>query len=399
MVNHYAIPPDLPGGTRHYDLGCELIKFGCEVKIVASDINLATREHTRLKKGKKYFVENINGVEFVWVHTSLYKQNDWRRVWNMLGFACGVTRFDAQQKRPDIIIGSSPHPFAALAALRLAKKNNARFFLELRDLWPQALVDMGGAGEGNLGIKMMRFLEGYLYRRAEKIIVLAEGSANYLVGRWGVLSEKIFYLPNGVHMENFNCEEDTGALRSRYGFEKFTLVYTGAHGPANSLDTVLRAAARLDGQKDIEFVLVGDGPAKDNLMKKASEMKLDNVKFFKPVPKADIPGLLKAADVCIITLKDVKAFSYGISPNKLFDYMASKKPVICAVGGAMGELVRRTGAGIVVPPEDDAALAEAAIRLKNASRNVLEGMGQRGQSAVNQDFSRQELAQKLLTLF
>lgn len=397
IINHYAIPPDLPGGTRHYDIGYELVKLGCRVKIFASDINLSTREHTKLKNREMYKAELINGVEFLWVHTSLYKQNDWRRAWNMLGFAFNTIKYNGLQQKPDVVIGSSPHPFAALAAKRMASRYNARFFLELRDLWPQALVDMGGIGENHPGIKMMRVLERYLYRAAEKIIILAEGSADYLK-KQGISSEKIFYLPNGVHMEHFSSGESRDALRRRYGFNKFTLVYTGAHGPANSLDTILKAAARLTGQDDIEFILVGDGPDKDQLIKKAGELRINNVRFLKPIPKADIPGLLKASDACIITLKNAEAFSYGVSPNKLFDYMASKKPVICAVGGAMAHLIKSTGAGIAVQPENDKSLAEAVVRFKKYSMKELEDMGLRGYTAVEQNYSRQKLAQQLFNL-
>ncbi|KJS66628.1 MAG: hypothetical protein JL50_11340 [Peptococcaceae bacterium BICA1-7] len=397
MVNHYAITPDLPGGTRHYDFGCELIRHKCHIKIFASDVNLATRKHTRLKDNELCCIENINKVEFIWVRTTAYRRNDWRRAWNMLEFAWNINRIDLSGfDKPDVIIGSSPHPFAALAALRLARKFGARFFLELRDLWPQALVDMGGVSERHPSVKLMRLLEGYLYRKAEKIIVLAEGSKEYLSNRWKVLPERVIYLPNGVHMDNFTFRDDRDSLRARYGFEKFTLIYTGAHGPANSLETILKAAKRIMHHREVEFVLVGDGPVKENLVKRAAEMEINNVRFLNPVPKSEIPGLIAAADACIITLRAVDAFSYGISPNKIFDYMASKKPVICAVAGDMADLITRVGAGITVPPEDDESLSRAVIVLSNCSNSELEKMGQKGYSEITRNYSRQELAKRLL---
>ncbi|MGE5483297.1 MAG: glycosyltransferase, partial [Bacteroidota bacterium] len=140
MINQYSITPDLPGGTRHYDFGCELVKSGYRVRIFASDVNLALRTHTKLRNGELWREENVNGVRFVWVRAAEYRINNWRRAWNMLSFAANVLRVGLRLSncRPRTIIGSSPHPFAALGAWALAKLKRAHFVLELRDLWPQA---------------------------------------------------------------------------------------------------------------------------------------------------------------------------------------------------------------------------------------------------------------------
>jgi len=244
----------------------------------------------------------------------------------------------------------------------------------------------------------MRLLEKYLYRAADKIIVLAEGSKNYLKEKWGINESKIIYLPNGVHLNNFSYEENRDVLRKQYNFTKFTLIYTGAHGPANSLDAILRAADRLRENKNIEIALVGDGILKERLIKQAKEMKLNNVRFFEPVPKNEISGILTAADAAIITLQKVKVFSYRVSPNKLFDYMAARKPVICAVEGEMSEKVENIGCGISVIPEDENLMANAIIRLVNLSKDELKKMGDNGYKEIREHYSREKLAQKLVGL-
>jgi len=400
MVNHYAISPDLPGGTRHYDFACELVKKGYRVKIFACDVILGkSEEHAKLEERESYSVENINGVEFIWVRAATYERNNWRRAYNMLTFSNNCYKMGCKFKdKPEVIIGSSPHPFAAFAAAKLARKLKAKFFLELRDLWPQVIVDMGKLNEYHPITKAMRLLEKYLYRAADKIIVLAEGSKKYLIEKNGIKESKILYLPNGVHLNNFSCQKDRDVLRKLYNFTKFTLIYTGAHGPANSLDTILRAADRLRENKDIEIVLVGDGILKEKLLKQAKEMRLNNVRFFNPVSKTEIPGILRAADAAIITLKKVKVFSYGVSPNKLFDYMAARKPIICAVEGEMAEKVENIGCGISIMPEDEKLMADAIIQLVNLPQNELKKMGDNGYEEIKKNYSREKLAQKLIDL-
>jgi glycosyltransferase involved in cell wall biosynthesis len=400
MVNHYAISPDLPGGTRHFDIACELVRKGYRVKIFACDVILGkNKEYAKLEEKESYSVENINGVEFIWVRAATYERNNWRRACNMLTFSYNYYKIGSKFKdKPEVIVGSSPHPFAAFAAVRLARKLKAKFFLEIRDLWPQVIVDMGKLNQHHPITQAMRLLEKYLYRAADKIIVLAEGSKNYLKEKWGINESKIIYLPNGVHLNNFSCQKDRIILRKHYNFNKFTFIYTGAHGPANSLDTILRAADRLRENKDIEIVLVGDGILKERLLKQAKEMKLNNVRFFDPIPKTEIPGILTAADATIITLKKVKVFSYGVSPNKLFDYMAARKPIICAVEGEMAEKVENIGCGISVIPEDEKSMADTITHLVNLPQNELKKMGDNGYKEIEENYSREKLAQKLIDL-
>ncbi len=403
MINQYAITPDLPGGTRHFDFGCELVKRGYEVCIFASDINLALRKHMRLKPGELWQEEENEGVRFIWVRAALYEKNDWRRAWNMLSFSWNVTRVARQvRNKPDVIIGSSPHPFAALAARRLARRSGSRFLLELRDLWPQALIDMGGISEPGPTASILRAIEKQLYRDAHRVIVLARGSRDYLVVR-GVAPERIVYIPNGVHLGKFadggagEGDADHTKRPGEFGSGCFTIVYTGAHGPANSLETILRAATILSAtNKSIQFVLVGDGPSKNSLIRQSQKLGLANVIFMDPIPKERIPGFLASADAAVITLAAVDTYSYGISPNKLFDYMAAGKPVICAVPGDMANLVEANGAGISVKPEDPEALAEAAEKLFAMSADDRRTVGQSGRTLVAREFSRQVLIDRLI---
>lgn len=396
LVNQYAITPDLPGGTRHYDLAVELVRCGFRVKVFASDVNLALRKRTKLQQGQLYSIEERDGVEFVWVRSAEYERNNWRRALNMFTFTWNfmrVAKVLARQTRPSVIVGSSPHPFAALAAQRSAARLRARFFLELRDLWPQALIDMGGLSEGHPGVKLMRTLESFLYARAERFVTLAKGSQAYLAAR-GVDPDRVLFIPNGVHLGHFKPTLERAEARQKYGFDRFTVIYAGAHGPANSLETILRACQLIE-DLPVEFVLVGDGPAKAALTELAQQLGLANVRLLPPVPKGEIADLLNAADAGVITLKNAKAFEYGISPNKLFDYMAAAKPVLCSVPGDMADMVREAGAGITIKPEDPAALASAVRQCFSMGDPARATLGSNGRAFLAQHFRREVLADRL----
>ncbi len=396
VVNQYAVTPDLPGGTRHYELGVELVRKGFKVTIFASDFHLALRRHTRLAPGERYRIEERDGLRICWLRSAEYRQNDWRRAWNLVSFAWAfhdVASRAVFMDRPDVIVGSSPSPFAALAALRVARRLRAKFVLELRDLWPQALVDLGRFSELHPGIIAMRRIEKHLYRHAERIVVLAKGSEEYL-NRQGILSSRVLYIPNGVHLSHFRPVLTREESRRRYGFRRFTAVYAGAHGPANSLETILDAAAQLH-EEDVEFVLVGDGPSKPYLLRMAKERGLSNVRFMSPIPKDEVPSLLVGADAGILTLRNAQAFAYAVSPNKLFDYMAAGLPIVCAVPGEVASLVRRAEAGLVCDPEDPGGLAEAVRQLLRMDPHERARMGLGGRDYLAQHHDRAKLAARL----
>jgi len=415
MINHFATPPDAPGGTRHYDFGTELVKRGYEVTIFAANFNYMLREvrrgescirpvilEGRIQDSPIRHVRHVRhgNVRFVWIKVFRYRKNNWRRVANMLSFALNVITVGFVRRSPDVIIGSSPHLFAALAAYILAKLKGSKFYLEVRDLWPQVLVDMGVAAEKSLSVVILRRIEALLYRCADRIIVLSEGAGKYIADR-GIASEKISLLPNGVYLEQFKVTESRENVRKRLGLnDKFVVMYAGAHGPANALDTIVQAAVimkKSKGAANIAFVLVGDGPCKEELRQMVAENNLNNVKMLPAVPKSSIPDLLNAADALVITLRSVDLFSYGVSPNKLFEYMASGKPILCAVNGEVASLVKTVNAGVVVEPENPDALAQAALSLVE-NKDKCSIYGASGRKFVEENFSRSRMVENLISM-
>ena len=395
MINHFAIPPDMPGGSRHYDFGVELVKRGYKVTIFTTDFSYATLQRMKLRRFQMSLAEEYDGVRFVWIRSTAYKKNNWRRTLNMLSFALNMYLIGLNATAPDVIIGSSPHLFAALTGYLLSRIKGSKFFFEVRDLWPQTLIDMGAATENSFSVKILRRIEKLLYNKAAKIIVLAEGSREYIKQR-GIAPEKILYLPNGVHIDLFRITESRENIRARLGVkEKFVAMYAGAHGAANALHTIIETGELLKDNDQIEFVLIGDGPDKMGLQQVAAQKGLKNIKFLPSVPKKEIPNYLNAADALVITLRAVGLFSYGVSPNKLFDYMAAAKPVVCAVGGEMANLVKEADAGIAVEPEDAAGLADALICLmKDSAKCAMYGTN--GRKFIKKNFSRERMADVLI---
>lgn len=364
LVNQFAVAPDQPGGTRHFEMAREFVRRQLLTTIVASDLNLSTRCYLRRAdvSNRRYLRETVDGVDFAWLPAGNYEANDWRRAFSMAIFSMHVFWFLIRAPMPPgtVVIGSSPHLLAAVAARFAAFVRRVPFVLEVRDLWPESLR-VSGARPGPL-YPVLRLVADVLYRTSQAIVVLAAGNLDRIAER-GADRALIHYVPNGVDPSVFDGAEVAPLPQVPEGRRAF--IYAGAHGPANGLDLVLAAAAELQRRGDdrIHVVLVGDGPSKKELVAAARNGAISNVSFLDPVPKSQIPGLMKASVGAIMPLADVELFRYGVSPNKLFDYLCSGLPVITNVPGDVARIVMESKAGIVVAPGDPTGLADAMVRV------------------------------------
>jgi len=387
MINHYAEPYG-----RHHNLAGELARRGHQVIIFASSFDHRTRQENRLAPGKRMKREDIDGVPYVWLRTPPYPGNTSARVWNMAVFAgriWGAGKVEGLE-RPDLIIGSSPHLFAALAAQRLAGRFRVPFVFEVRDLWPQSLVDLGNVSARHPVVRGLEKIERYLYRRAARIISLLPGAVDHMAEK-GADRERVVWIPNGINTDLVPPPEpprNDGA---------FTVMYAGAHGLANALDSVLDAAAVLrqeDLDRRILIRFIGDGPEKSRLQEVATQRELNNVRFDDPMPRNRIYDLLREADAFVMPLKYSPVFRWGVSPNKLFDYLATARPVIFSVNSPNNP-VEEAQAGITVPPENPLTLAQAIKELFYMSQEERWEMGLRGREYVEKHHSFSRLADKL----
>lgn len=404
ILNHYAITPDLPGGTRHFDFAKELTKRGYSITIFASAFIHGIFEYRKLNKKEKWRVENYDGVNFVWIKTFPYKGNGVRRILNMLSYFISVEQIGKLSakgssvpfKVPDIIIGSSVHPFAALAGYKLSRFYKTPFVFEVRDLWPQTLIELGKISSKNPFVVVLRKLEKYLYKKSDRIIVLLPKASDYIKSL-GILREKIVWIPNGVDIRRFSDAKKY--INSRNN--KFIVSYVGSHGVANSLGTLIEAAKILQdkGYKDILVRLVGSGAEKERLIRKAQILNLKNVIFENPVSKNNVPTVLLDSDVLYAGLSNKDGlYRFGISLNKLFDYLAAEKPIIFA-SNAFNNPIEESSAGISVAPEDPQSVANAIIKLYNMSEEERKQMGKNGKEYVENKHGIPILVNRLENLF
>jgi glycosyltransferase involved in cell wall biosynthesis len=396
ILNHYALPPDRAGGTRHYEFARRLAEWGHDVTIFASSFSHFSRTEERLAPGERLRVEVIDGVRFAWIRTVPYQRNDRRRALNMASYAAGVLRVQHRFPRPDVVVGSCVHPLAVAAAALIGAVRRVPFVFEVRDLWPQTLIDMGALPERGPLTAALRAGERFLYRRARTIISLLPGAAEYITAT-GISKDKIFYIPNGTTAPARALTAEQGEVTQQIGrwHESGALVagYVGSHGAANGVDVLVRAAAVLRdrGVADIALVLVGDGPDKGRCQKLAADLGLDNIAFAPPVPKQAVPALLQSLDMTLFPLRDLPVFRYGLSSNKLFDYLASGRPVVCASALADNP-VRASGGGLCVQPETPQAIADALLALSAAGPAGRRTFGERGRTWVHQNHDMTMLA-------
>lgn len=393
ILNHYAQEPGGSGGTRHYSLARHLLDHNWSSTVIAASVELNTGQQ-RLAIGEKKRISDFDGVPFLWVRTPQYEGNGIGRIMNMLVYSFRVLlpAITKNLHRPDLIVGSSVHPFAAWSGAMLARRFKVPFVFEVRDLWPQTLIDLGRLTPTGTTTRLLQWLEKWLYRRADRIVVLLPNASDYIVPL-GINADKIVWIPNGVELNGY--PDSPLPTESKI----FTLMYFGAHGQANGLDCILKAMAFLKKMPDMDHVrlrLIGDGPLKIELQQLAATLGLDNVQFEAPVPKRQIPSLAAEADAFVIAVMDLpKLYRFGISMNKLFDYFAAARPILIA-SGAVNNPVNEASAGITVPPEDAVALANAIASLVKLPVKQRAAMGSAGRDYVRLNHGFDVLTEKLV---
>jgi len=378
IVNHYADAPDRQS-TRTYDLARKLVERGHHVTIFSAGFSHYSFKEERVPANENWVTEKCSGVRFIWLRTFPYQKIDWRRMLNMASF-CWRTFWAACKLRdkPEVVSGVSVHPFAALTGWFLALIMGSHFFVEITDLWPEVLIDFGMLSSRNPITWMLRSLEKFLYRRAERILMIWPRTEEY-VQRLGISPEKVVWLPHVAELSRYASLEPYDGMAKN----PFTVMYLGTFNNSTGTWVVPEAAKLLRdrGVQNVRFVLVGDGSTRNNLMERCQEYGLRNIEFPGLVPKKDIARWMNQADAFLVSLKNVPLLKYGISLNKVCDYLASGRPTIFA--GTPGyDPVQHANAGISVPGEDPEALADGIQQLLALTPDERVQMGRNGREYV-----------------
>ncbi len=403
-INHYA------GSVRHgmeyrpYYMAKRWAEAGHNVTVAASSFS-HLRTHNPSIGDAKYQEEIIDGIRYFWIAGNQYHGNNKERVKNMLSFLYGLYRFGgkiAAQGKPDAVIASSTYPLDIYPARRIAKKYGAMLIYEVHDLWPLSPIELGGMDPKHPYIRVMQKAENDCYKYSDYVVSLLPCAKDHMVEH-GMLPEKFVYIPNGI--EKAEWEEPfhypmiyREKLQQYHEAGYFLIGYTGAHGIANALDSYVEAGLKLRGKK-IKLLAIGPGPERERLIEKAHKLKLDDVvEFLDPVKRDQIPELLDQLDALYIGLQSQPLFRFGVSPNKLMDYMMAGKPIIFAID-APNNMVAEAECGISIPPENSQAIADAAVKLSQMSEDSLAKMGAHGKMYILANNEYDVLSKKFLQVF
>ncbi len=402
ILNHYAEVPAGRIGFRHDSFARELVKRGYDVFIFLSSYSHPTRT-SRLDKAELFRHEVYDKVNYVSIRTPPYKTNGLRRVMNMASYVMNLMRIYKKFSRPHTVIASSVHPLTWIAGYLISKKLKCKFVAEVRDLWPQTLIDLGVISKNGIVSRFLGFIEGFAYKKADEIISVLPNAGMYIDERYAVGLGKITYIPNGVNLEAFELLKNKPTTESQRILEQhknhFKLVYAGSHDNTDALEIILFAARIIQnrGLDNIRFIMVGGGIKKQELICLSEEIELRNLFFYERIDKGSIPYLMTRTDCNMASLYDLPIYRYGISLNKMFDYLASAKPIIIATNAA-NSFVEEAGCGIRVPSGSPKLFAEAVECIYNLAPEERNQMGQRGRAYVEQNHSIPVLVNRLEVL-
>jgi glycosyltransferase involved in cell wall biosynthesis len=396
LINQVFVSPEEPGHTRHFEMGKYLKERGHELVIVASDLNYQTGQRTVERRGL-YAEQNIDGIRVLrsYMYPAIHRSYFWRVI-AFFSFMFSSIWTAIRLKDLDLVLGTTPPIFQAVSAWVVAALRRKPFLLEVRDLWPEFGISMGVL-KNPVIISLSRWLEMFLYKRATHILVNSPAYREYMLAK-DIPADKVTYIPYGTDVDMFNPSVDGSSIRKELGLEdKFVVLYAGALGQANDIDTLLRAAERLKEEEGIRFVLFGDGKERSRLETEAKRKGLHNVIFAGTRPKKDMPSIVASADACLAILQDIPAFRTTY-PNKVFDYMAAGRASVIVIDGITRDLIEDSRGGVYVHPADDAMLAKKILGLSQNPAHVKE-MGVNAREYLVQNLDRRDRLNETLGLF
>jgi glycosyltransferase involved in cell wall biosynthesis len=397
IVNHYANEPgtSASGGLRHFKIGKELTKLEHEVQIFASSLEHRTNRQ-RLKHPETRLDQIFEGVGFRFLKSSGYSGNSLKRVANILQFALRLARKKNLEGlgKPDIIIASSPFPVAAITSYFLAKRFCVPFVYEIRDLWPQALIDLGQLKKNSSAARVLFQIEKFLVRNADGIISTLPNIKSYFQGR-NIIHPPIVHIPNGH-------DATVEPLPNMEKSNKFVFQYFGSIGAMNNLEAILAGfalfgekihASDQSSTKNIpELRVYGDGPLRESLISKFGN--LPNLKFLGSFRHSELQLVTSQADCHVVALAPLDVYKYGISLNKLTEYLSCDRPVLI-FGKAWGNPVELAGAGVTIEELDPEAIALGMLEMFESSETQRDLWSKNGIRFVKSEFSWTKNTQKL----
>ena len=378
--------------SRIQDIAEEMSLLGHDVTVVTEIPNYPTGIIHRKYRFKLFHKERVRNVKVIRTFVLASQRRSFLErmllyvsfmISSMLGalFINGI----------DVVVATSPPLFVGISGYIIALVKRAKFVFDVRDLWPESAIALGELKNSFLRRSSVN-MERFLYRNADKITIAVPGFEQK-IAEASVDREKIWPITNVVDREMFTLRADRDALRDQYGWrDKFIVLFSGNHGLAQGLATIIEAARFLQSRQEIIFLFVGDGVEKPHLKSLKEELSLDQVLFVDQQPRKSMPLFISMSDVCLVPLKDLHLFDHAL-PSKMFEYMSCERPIIGSLRGSARSLIENSGAGLVIAPEDPEQLAEAIIRLYSQP-DLRKEMGVSGRTYVARNYSRKKRAKE-----
>ena len=405
LFNHYSGTPDIGMEYRPYFFGLNWNKSGHNVTVVACSFS-----HSRRMQPKGCFLfkrEKINGINYIWVYGNPYKGNGVMRALNILIYSfLSCFLFFSIRKKFDVIINSSTHTLDIFPSM--VYKNLNKFFFkkkkiisvfEPHDLWPMVLTEIGGMHKYHPFVLLNSLGEKLSCITSDLIISMHPGNINHLAKR-GANRDDFYHIPNGINVSDWSEEKQLpesifNQLSNIKEKGSKIIMYTGTISVANDLDFLLRAISKIDD--NIAPVFFGQGTELKSLIRLSEKLKINSY-FLGTINKEQIPAALKFADICYVGFLKNILYQYGVSANKIWDYMMSSKPIILSID-ACNDPVAEANCGITVNSHDEEDLKEAINRLINLSENDLSKLGANGKKYVIENNSYDKISNYAIELF
>lgn len=385
LLTQYFPPEKGAAQVRLWELAKGLKKQGHQITVVTAFPNHPNGIIPEEYRGKYFSYEEMQGIDVLrtWIYP-VSRGRFWLRLLNYFSFVFSSLRGILRSGEIGLIIVESPPLFLGFSALFASRVKKAPFIFNVSDLWPESAVQLGLVNN-KLLIGLSERLEGYFYRKAFMLSAQTQGIVNGLRSK-GVKTDDILFLPNGVDIELFRPRERDTGLEEDLGLEgKFIVLYAGTMGYAHGIETALEAAALLLEEPDVFFLFVGDGSERPGLERIARQKNLPNVRFIDFQPLEIIPRFYALCDVSLATLRRYK-LAEGVRPSKVFPALASGRPLIYVGEGEGAEIVRLSGGGVVLEPENPELLAAAIMDLKHSPEYCRE-LARQGREYVAGNFS------------
>lgn len=391
-------PPETNApASRTFEHCREWVKSGHQITVITCAPNFPKGKVYPGYKNKIWQSETMEGIRVIRVLTYITANSGFRRrILDYLSYMISASIASCFVRKIDIIVGTSPQFFTAVAAYFIGMMKNKPYIFELRDLWPESIKAVGALHNTKM-LRIFESLELFLYQKATCIISVTHSFKQVLMSR-GIDANKIHVVTNGVDSSRFSPQSKNQELIEKHALQgKFIAGYIGTHGMAHALETILKAAKLLESRQDgslIHFILLGNGAKKDQLKQLAKKMQLNNITFIDSVPKDEVVHYWSLLDISVIHLKRTPLFK-SVIPSKLFECMSMGIPVLHGVEGESAEIVINEKTGLTFIPENEHDLVDKLIKLQNDSD--LYQQLQNNSLIATRKYNRSELANQMLT--